>query len=266
PEIGSVYYRRPTRFRLPEGLSDGDAIFAAVEARLGLGGVLAALDARWVNHPARVAVAEYKPLQLRYAAKAGLRVPRTLITNDHGAAVAFAEKIDGPVVCKTLSSLVLSEGGTPHITYTTPVQPAGIDARQLAATAHLLQEWIPKAFEVRVTMVGARALGVAIHAGSERGRADWRSDYAQLRYEQIEVPAGIAARMGGYLRMLGLAFGAFDFVVTPDGEWVMLECNPAGQWLWLQEETGVPIAAALADLLTEGMDPGTNGASHPGRR
>ena len=34
----------------------------------------------------------------------------------------------------------------------------------------------------------------------------------------------------------------------------MLECNPAGQWLWLQEETGVPIAAALADLLTEGMD------------
>jgi hypothetical protein len=44
----------------------------------------------------------------------------------------------------------------------------------------------------------------------------------------------------------------FDFVVT-GRKWVMLECDPAGQWLWLQEETGVPIAAALADLLTEGM-------------
>ena len=165
-----------------------------------------------------------------------------------------AEKLDGPVVCKTLSSLVLSEGAAPHITYTTRVQPADIDPRQLATTAHLLQEWIAKAFDVRVTMVGARALGVAIHAGSDRGRTDWRSDYAHLRYEQIEVPAGIAARMGGYLDILGLAFGAFDFVVTSDGEWIMLECNPAGQWLWLQEETGVPIAAALADLLCEGTD------------
>jgi len=47
-------------------------------------------------------------------------------------------------------------------------------------------------------------------------------------------------------------YGAFDFVVTPDGEWIMLECNPAGQWLWLQE-TGVPIAATLADVLVEGL-------------
>lgn len=45
-EVRSVYYRRPTRFRLPERLSDGDAVFASIEARLGVGGVLAALDPR----------------------------------------------------------------------------------------------------------------------------------------------------------------------------------------------------------------------------
>jgi len=28
-------------------------------------------------------------------------------------------------------------------------------------------------------------------------------------------------------------------------------CNPAGQWLWLEHETGLPIAAAIADALTE---------------
>jgi glutathione synthase/RimK-type ligase-like ATP-grasp enzyme len=54
---------------------------------------------------------------------------------------------------------------------------------------------------------------------------------------------------------LGLNYGAFDFVVTPDGDWVMLECNPAGQWLWLERETGIPIAAALAEFLTEGTGP-----------
>jgi hypothetical protein len=56
------------------------------------------LNARWVNNPARIVVAEYKPLQLRHAADAGLRVPRTLVINDHGAAVAFGAEIDGPVV------------------------------------------------------------------------------------------------------------------------------------------------------------------------
>jgi hypothetical protein len=32
----------------------------------------------------------------------------------------------------------------------------------------------------------------------------------------------------------------------------MLECNPAGQWLWLQDEAGVEIAAGIADLLVSG--------------
>jgi ATP-grasp ribosomal peptide maturase len=251
--VGAVYYRRPTRFRLPDGLSDGDAVFAAAEARLGLGGVLTGLDARWVNDPARVAVAEYKPRQLAAAGRFGLRVPRTLVTNDYDAAVAFAAEVDGPVVCKTLSSLVLAEDGQPRITYTTTlVDPAAVDPGQLAATAHLLQEWVPKAFEVRVTMVGSRALAVAIHAGSGRGRVDWRAGYRDLRYEPVEVPPPVAAGMVGYLGAFGLAYGAFDFVVTPAGEWIMLECNPAGQWLWLAQETGLPVAAALAGLLAAG--------------
>jgi hypothetical protein len=99
------------------------------------------------------------------------------------------------------------------------------------------------------------AIGVAIHATPDNGRIDWRADYAQLRYEPIEVTAVTATAMASYLDMFGLAFGAFDSVVTPDGEWIMLECNPAGQWLWLQQETGVPIAAALADLLADGPVP-----------
>ncbi|MGH3800666.1 MAG: MvdC/MvdD family ATP grasp protein, partial [Pseudonocardiaceae bacterium] len=65
--VESIYYRRPTRFRFPDALSDADRVLAATEARLGFGGVLGALDALWVNHPARVAIAEYKPIQLHIA-------------------------------------------------------------------------------------------------------------------------------------------------------------------------------------------------------
>jgi ATP-grasp ribosomal peptide maturase len=251
-DVRSVYYRRPTQFRLPAGLSHADAVFATAEARMGVGGVLACLDALWVNDPLRTAAAEYKPLQLQLAARVGLPIPRTLITNDPSAAVAFGAEVGGPVVCKTLSSVLLADADGMKMTFTTLVDPAAIDPAPLAVTATLLQEWIPKAFDARVTMVGDQPFAVAIHTDSQQGRIDWRADYAALRYERIAVPPQVLDGMIAYLAGFGLSFGAFDFAVTPDGQWVMLECNPAGQWLWLEHETEAPIAASLADLLISG--------------
>lgn len=33
----------------------------------------------------------------------------------------------------------------------------------------------------------------------------------------------------------------------------MFECNPAGQYAWLEEQLDLPITAALADLLSNGV-------------
>jgi hypothetical protein len=177
--------------------------------------------------------------------------------------VSFGDELRGPLVCKTLSSVLLADGSGLKMNFTTPVDPRAIDPAQLAVTATLLQEWIPKAFDARVTMVGDQPLAVAIHADSDRGHVDWRADYEALRYERVEVPAPIVDGMIAYLAGFGLSFGAFDFAVTPDGKWVMLECNPAGQWLWLEHETGVPIAASLADLLINGRQDDRLAASGP---
>jgi hypothetical protein len=73
-DVCSVYYRRPSRFTFPPDMSTADRAYAEAEARLGLGGVLAALDCRWVSHPHHVARAEWKPLQLQTAARCD---PRT---------------------------------------------------------------------------------------------------------------------------------------------------------------------------------------------
>jgi hypothetical protein len=45
-------------------------------------------------------------------------------------------------------------------------------------------------------------------------------------------------------------YGAFDFSIDRDGGWWFLECNPNGQWGFITEATGIPIASAIADLLT----------------
>ncbi|MGH3905685.1 MAG: ATP-grasp ribosomal peptide maturase [Pseudonocardiaceae bacterium] len=250
--VQSIYYRRPTRFTFSDALSEIDTVLATTEARLGFGGVLGALDTLWVNHPARVATAEYKPIQLRVAARCGIDIPRTLITNDKATAVEFADAVGGPVVCKMLSSLVLSEQGVPHMAYTSLIDPRAIDSAEFSVTTHLVQEWVPKKCDVRLTMAGRRVFAVAIHASSRQGYVDWRSDYSSLEYRTVDPPSGVVTAAAQFLQYLGLEFGAFDFVVTPDDEWVMLECNPAGQWLWLQDEVGLEIAAGIADLLVAG--------------
>ena len=43
--------------------------------------------------------------------------------------------------------------------------------------------------------------------------------------------------------------GAFDLRRRDDGVHVFLEVNPAGQWLYVEEATGLPITAAVARLL-----------------
>ena len=59
----------------------------------------------------------------------------------------------------------------------------------------------------------------------------------------------IADKCTRFLQLMHLNFGAFDFIVTPSGEYVFLECNPNGQWLWVELETGMKISEAIADFL-----------------
>jgi hypothetical protein len=43
-----------------------------------------------------------------------------------------------------------------------------------------------------------------------------------------------------------------DLRRTPSGEHVFLEVNTAGQWLFVEQATGQPIAQALAEALVAG--------------
>lgn len=250
-EIRSIYYRRPTGFRLPDHLSPEQQRFAKAEARRGLGGLLFTLPVRWVSHPSRVADAEFKPLQLQLAASCGLEVPRTLLTNDAAQAREFAEKLDGPVIYKPLSAPSVRIGGELKFIYATRIEEGSLNDEDMGSTIHLFQEWVPKEYDLRLTVVGDQFFAVAIRAGSDEAREDWRSDYAALSYEPVEAPDSIRFSIIDLLKRLNLPFGAFDFTVTPEGKWVFLEINPNGQWGWIEERTGLPITSAMADLLTD---------------
>jgi hypothetical protein len=48
----------------------------------------------------------------------------------------------------------------------------------------------------------------------------------------MSLPENVLARCRVLMRKLGILFGCFDFIVTPDGEYVFLEVNQQGQFLW----------------------------------
>jgi ATP-grasp ribosomal peptide maturase len=248
--LRSIWYRSPSAFQFPPELSETERHWAMGEAKLGLGGVLAALDVRWVNHPNRAADACYKPLQLAVAARCGLDVPTTLITNRPDTVHRFAE--GGATVAKALGAPAIIEGGGRKTTFTHRLDAADLaDLRGVEHTAHQFQRWVPKAFEARVFVVGGRVFAAAIHAGNETSYVDWRNDYTALRYEPIEPPNRVEAGCIAYCTELGLVYGAFDFVIRPDGRWAFLECNPGGQYGWIEDATDAPITETIADLLSE---------------
>jgi glutathione synthase/RimK-type ligase-like ATP-grasp enzyme len=186
--------------------------------------------------------------------RCGLCIPRTTITNDPAHATRWAEQVGRPIIYKTLGGAWHPEEGVLKIIYTSPVgDPVALGEPSLSLTAHMFQEQIVKKYEARAVVVGDHIFAVAIHADSPAGRVDWRADYDSHSYEVIELPPPIREGLLALHRKLGLVYGACDLALDTDGNWVFFETNQVGEWGWLAEECGIPVASALADILERGQ-------------
>jgi ATP-grasp ribosomal peptide maturase len=254
--IRSIWSRHPGAFSFAEGMTDVERAYAHREARLGLGGVLASLNVLWVNHPNRSADASYKPLQLAVATRCGLFTAATVITNSLEAARRFATASPTGVVRKSLGPNTVTEGGALTVAFTHRLTSTDLaDLSGVDATATQLQRWVSKVYEARVVCVGERMFTILIRAGSAVSRVDWRADYPSLSYEWVDTPPEIEKGLRAYMTMMGLTYAAVDFAIDADQRWIFLESNSAGQYFWLEANTGAPITHALCDVLAAGAHP-----------
>ncbi|MGH3521099.1 MAG: ATP-grasp ribosomal peptide maturase [Haloechinothrix sp.] len=220
--VSGIYYRRPTRFAFHPDMSANEQRWAAIQARMGFGGLLAAVGP-WLNHPHRIGYAEYKPAALQAAVACGLRVPRTLVTNAPEKAREFVAEVGGRAVCKPFGGAGVTDTDGHHQVFAGIVTPDECATPSVGRTMHLFQQWVPKSYEVRLTVVDGQYFAARIDSASSAGYLDWRADYDSLTYTPIETPNTVRARVAALLDMLGLRFGALDFVVDPREEWWHLE-------------------------------------------
>jgi ATP-grasp ribosomal peptide maturase len=239
-DVSCAWWRRPGKIRARPEIVEPD--WATREANAGFRGLVATLP--WLNSPDDIRRAEHKPLQLTTAAQVGLSVPPTLLTNDPDEARDFANE-HGSLIYKPLTSGILGNG---TVIYASDVDISQLD-EGLRATTHMFQPRIQKAFEVRATVVDGQIFAARIDALTETGQRDWRADYNNLRYSPHQIPEPTADRLRRFAGRMRLRFTAIDLIVTPDGEYVFLEANPNGQWAWLEEAAGLPIAKTIADAM-----------------
>ena len=254
-DIKSILYRRPTQYVIDATMPSQVQAFAENEAVKGFGGILRSLDCFWMSHQDAIRKAEFKPRQLKHAAKLGIKIPRTLITNNPNAVHRFYHECNGKMIYKTL------HGGNIQVNdqeydaiFTSLVRPEHLGhlEKRIPLTANLFQEKIEKAFEVRITVVGNHLFAAAIHSHAEAAQTDFRASYSDLTYTIYPLPPKIATFCLDLTRSFDLAYGAIDVAVTPDGEYVFFEINASGQYQWIEHSTGLPITEALVDQLLEG--------------
>jgi glutathione synthase/RimK-type ligase-like ATP-grasp enzyme len=245
--VRSFWWRRPQSFVLPAGMDMQAQQFALTELSTAFQGLWQCSTGLWVNNPVRDAAAAHKPWQLETARELGLSIPDTLITTDPEKVRAFWEARSGEVIYKPFLQTFHSWRETRQLKRE---ELALLDSVRIAPV--IFQQLVPGAADLRVTVIGDEILAAAVDVGKMEYKLDVRLN--QQSYEKHDLPAEVGEKLLRLMRRLGLEYGAIDLRLTPDGEYVFFEVNPAGQFLFVEYACGLPISAALASHLAGGSE------------
>lgn len=254
-QITACWYRRPLpaiidREIFPEQAQN----FAREESKEFLNFLWNSLTCSWINHPSSIRRAESKILQLCLASECGLSVPKTLMTNDSQKAKEFAHLCNDSIASKVLGRGEIEYQNDYYFIYTHKLSPENLqDLSSVRFAPVIFQKYIDKLVEIRATVFGDKIFACEIHSqDSEQTKEDWRHyDFTKVKHDIHKLPHHVEKSCLDLVKRLDLKFGAIDLILAPNGEYIFLELNPNGQWLWVEHLTDQPMSEALINLLTK---------------
>lgn len=237
-----VWWRRPRKPHLPVDLTHpNDRQFVVRENNLFYESLTAniAPHARWINPKEAATRANFKLLQLKIAAQCGLSIPVTLFSNDPIKIKEFiASHQQEGVIYKAHCANFWFEPDKTKISYTARVNFGNLpEDEALMITPGIYQKEVHKKFELRVVYFGGFLVAAKLDSQAHpESQLDWRamSDH-KIVLEPYQLPSKVIERIRQFMQQLGIVFGSLDLIVTPEDEYVFLEVNEQGQFLWLEE-------------------------------
>jgi glutathione synthase/RimK-type ligase-like ATP-grasp enzyme len=242
-DCDSIWLRRWYQPAASKNLHPADHKLAQTESAVFIHSIIATMAERerfWVNNPTAKLRADRKPLQLLNAKEVGLTIPNTLFSNDPQRIRKFFQIHNGLVIYKLFTSASWSSlsDEKSYATYTSLLDEVLLsNDASLSSSPGIYQTMVPKQFELRITVIGQSVFAAKIDSQIEGNYlTDWRANQTTGRMfcPVYELPPAIEAKCLHLMSRLGLVFGCIDMIVTPDDQYVFLEVNEMGQFLFLE--------------------------------
>lgn len=246
-KFDSVWFRRVTLPDLNIEVTKAEYFYYCAELESFLSNLWLAIKAdRWLSLPSNIYQAENKLLQLEIASSIGFATPKTLVSYDYDEIRSFYINCYEDIIIKPLHSgrLEESQDRCGQI-FTSEVKKEDLDVlKSCHPLPNIYQENIPKDIEIRVTVVGNKIFAASVNSkANQNTQIDWRKE--KLKFYSFSLPEDVEEKCISLVKRLNLNFGAIDLIRKPDGEFVFLEINPNGQWVWIEVDTGLKISNAI---------------------
>ncbi|MNY09678.1 hypothetical protein D3C86_1426100 [compost metagenome] len=209
-------------------------------------------DVKWLNYYRNNHKAENKYYQLSIAESLGFNVPDYLLSNDKKEILDFSNRHDN-IVMKLMNQdfykTTKNEFKGFYVNIISKEELEGFSDDE--ENPIFLQKYINKKYEVRYTVVDKEHFVCKIDSQkSEISKIDWRRyDLQNTPHSIIQPPEEIKRSINKMMKEFNLVYGALDFIVSEDDSWYFLEINPSGQYLWIEDLTGLEITNSIKNYL-----------------
>lgn len=183
-----------------------------------------------------------KPYQAQLIRAQGFAVPETLVTNDPELVRAFHAD-NGRLIYKSIG------GERSIVGLFDPTDEERLDRIR----------WCPVQFQafvdgpnVRVHTVGGEVFATIVFTDAVDYRYAVLQTGRHAEFAPYKLDDELAARCVGFAAALGLEVAGLDLKLPPDEPPVCLEVNPSPVFSYFEQNTGQPIADAVARLLASG--------------
>lgn len=173
----------------------------------------------WINDPIAANRTYFKLLQLKIASECHMTIPTTLCSNDPEEIHSFIKNSPHAVISKLLWDSSVKTN-TPLLTVSNLfLNPT------LQQPPKLFQSIAVAEYELRIIAFGDYLVAVKLRT---------QSNQMNKIAEPYILPTLLTERIKTFMRRIGIAFGLFDFIVTPWQEYIFIEVHEQGSFLWLE--------------------------------
>lgn len=191
-----------------------------------------------------------KFMVLNMAHSLGLRVPKSVITNNK---MALFTDMPEDIIAKSIADISFIETKNKDILsmYTFPLKPLqeSIPHNFLPT---LVQEEIKKEFEIRTFYIDGQFFSMAIFSQNDpQTKVDFRkyNFFTPNRFVPYILEKAIEQKLLALLEYFDINTASIDLIYTPNGETVLLEINPCGQFGMMSQPCNYPLEEIVADTL-----------------